>query len=599
MHKALLLLFTALLNLGITHAQLFNQKVENKNIQQFIQIWGLVKYRSQKSITGQFDADKTFLELIDSVKNADKTQFNALMLKLTQDIGPKSIDSKQVYPKSKLINGTLLINNADYHWVKNRKFSSELRTLLDELTNKINTTGKHQYIPEIFYEGELTNEEPYKNYTFDKEAMNLLALAKAWNAIEYLFPYKYVMDNDWKDILAKMVPYFRTIHDQTTYEKGILMLAVAINDTHAAAIMSPESMQTINTIFNVRYYPPFDYKATEKALIIKQFLNDSLANISSLKPGDEIVAINGITTKKWLKERATLLPASNNAVIYRALSTTNNARGDAFAFSNIKSNTVQVKVNRQGRKLNLSIRLLDRKDKQSVQVIANHINKFWTAKPAKKGVENLGDDITLISAGYLFDKDLPDDEAIPELAAELKSKKALIFDMRAYPQSPGFFSYYLQLLLGKDPFAFARYYAVDLRQVGLFKYQEKIETYMRVPENDAKPKGELYTGKIVILTNENTQSMGEWFTMMLSQFNQNTTIIGSQTAGADGDVKRMTLPGNYQFSFTGNGIFYPDGSETQRIGITPDIYFEPSAKDLSSTTDAHLQRAIHFIRTGK
>ncbi|MCX2477450.1 S41 family peptidase, partial [Pedobacter sp. MC2016-05] len=111
--------------------------------------------------------------------------------------------------------------------------------------------------------------------------------------------------------------------------------------------------------------------------------------------------------------------------------------------------------------------------------------------------------------------------------------------------------------------------------------------------------GDLYSGKIVILTDENTQSMGEWFTMMLRQFNANATIIGSQTAGADGDVKRLTLPGGYHFSFTGNGIFYPDGRQTQRVGIKPDIYFKASAKDLVGVEDAHLQRAMKYIREGK
>ena len=83
--------------------------------------------------------------------------------------------------------------------------------------------------------------------------------------------------------------------------------------------------------------------------------------------------------------------------------------------------------------------------------------------------------------------------------------------------------------------------------------------------------------------------------MMLSQLNTNTTIIGSQTAGADGDVKRVTLPGAYRFSFTGNGIFYPDGRGTQRVGILPDIYFRPLPKDLVNETDAQLERAFKYI----
>ena len=579
-------------------AQKFNAKHEDQNIRQFIQIWGLVKYRSQKSIAGQFDADQVFLELIDSVKTADIHQFNQMMCRLTQDQGPKPTVSKQVYHKSKLIDGAYLLNNVDYGWIKNKRYTPLLKKQLTNLTNQINKTGTHQYVPEVFYEGDLPNEPAYPDYTFNAEPMNLLALAKAWNAIEYLFPYKYVMDKDWEDVLVEMLPVFKEIKDRAGYEKAILMLETALNDTHAVGFMSPENMQMTNAIFKVRYYPPFDYKATKNGLIITKFLSDSLAKQSSLKVDDALVAINGIKIKQWLKNRSKLLPASNDAVIYRELSTRNNFRGHTFAFSNIQDSILKVTVKRQKKNINLSLGMLDRKNQKSIKIIKRHILKEQTKEKEFKALEAIGDSITLVRAGHLFDKDIPNDEDLPKLSAELKSKKALIFDMRKYPQSPGFFSYYLPKILGKSPFKFARYYTADLRQIGIFRYKEELETYMYVPKDGTQPIGDLYNGQIIVLVNEDTQSMGEWFTMMLRQFNSNAVVIGSQTAGADGDLRRLTLPGDYQFYFTGNGIFYPDGRETQRIGIQPDIYFEPSAEDLGGNQDVQLKRALDFIRTG-
>jgi len=577
-------------------AQQNDAKAENNNIHQFIKIWGLVKYRSQKSIVGHFDADKVFLELIDAVKNADKDKFNQLMVDFTHNDGSKSIVSKQVYPKAKLINGPYLLNNANYHWIKNKNYTSLLKENLENLSNQINISGKHHYVPNLFYEGTLPNENEYEQYTFDIEAMNLLSLAKAWNAIEYLFPYKYVMDENWNEVLTEMIPFFRTIRNRKSYEKGILILAAKINDTHAGALMGPENMQMVNEIFNVRYYPPFDYKAQEDKLVITKFLNDSLAKGSGLEIGDEIIEIDGIRIKKWLNNRALLLPASNKAVKYRELSTTNNFRGDAFAFSNLKDSVLQIKLKRQGRKLKQRLVMLDRKRQQSQKIIEKHIIKEGAQTNGYKGMEAIGNDISLIRAGYLYDKDLPDDDDLFDLSADLKSKMGLIFDMRNYPQSPGFFSYYLPKLLGKAPFAFARYYTPDLRQIGIFKNKEELNTYMYVSEDGSKPIGDLYKGKIVILVNQNTQSMGEWFSMMLRQFNSNTTVIGSQTAGADGDVRRLTLPGGYQFIFTGQGIFYPDGRPTQRIGIQPDIHFEPTIAHLSGKKDEQLEMAIQYIR---
>ncbi|RZK38646.1 MAG: hypothetical protein EOO90_21605 [Pedobacter sp.] len=597
--KYYFLLVALLFHIVNVHAQRKNIKTQNQNIKQFIQIWGLVKYKSQKSIIGKFDADKVFLALIDSVKNADEKQFNKLVSTMIGPVDPTFAAKANNYDHDALNSYQHLLKNVDYNWIKDKKYAAALRRQLTALSNQVNLSGKHQYIPAVWYESDLPNEPAYMTYAFNEEKMNILTLAKAWNAIEYLFPYKYIMDKDWRKVLTAMIPMFREIRNRLSYEKSLLMLEVAINDTHGGEFMENGSLKMISDIFKVRYYPPFDYKVEAKGIIVKKFLNDSLAKSSSLNAGDEIVAINGIKMEDWLKERGALLPASNDAVKYRQLSTSNNDRGDTFAFSNLKGETLNVQVMRDGSYLNLKLVMLDRRNREIVKIIENDIQKKRAEDKKIKGIENIGDDIALFRAGNFFDKDLPKDNELAQFSAELKSKKALIFDMRKYPQAPGLFGYYLPLVLGKAPFAFARYYAADLKDPGTFIHREHIENYMYVSKDDTKPMGELYTGKIVILTDENTQSMGEWFSMMLRQFNANATTIGSQTAGADGDVKRLSLPGGYRFSFTGNGIFYPDGRETQRVGIKPDIYFKASAKDLSGVKDVHLQRALKYIREGK
>lgn len=592
-----LLLLILVLNTTITQAQQTDSDIQNQHIQKFIQIWGLVKYKSQESITGKLDADKAFLELIDKVKNSDEKQFNQLMLEYIPLVDLSLTAANHNYERSKMDRMQHLLKNADYRWIKNHSYNGALKQKLTDLSDQVNLTGKHQYIPTVWYEGDIPNEASYATYAFNQEGMNLLALAKAWNAVEYLFPYKYRTDKEWKQVLKEMVPVFRKVNDRTSYEKSILMLAAELNDTHGAAFMERE-MKMASTIFKVRYYPPFDYKAEAKGIIIKKFLNDSLAKISELQPGDKIVAINGVKIGKWLKERAKLLLASNDAVKYRQLSSDYDS-GDTFAFSNLESETLSVKVRRESSYLNLKLVLLDRGNKQHIKLIEQYITSKREQDKKIKGREDVSSDIALFRAGHFFDKDLPKEQDLEKLSAELKSKKAIIFDMRGYPQAPGLFTYYLPLVLGKGPFVFARYYAVDLKDPGTYKYREGLENYMYVAKDGPKAMGQLYAGKIVILTDENTQSMSEWFTMMLSQLNANTKIIGSQTAGADGDVKRIVLPGKYRFSFTGNGIFYPDGRETQRIGIIPDIYFTPSAKDLASEKDAQLERAIKYIREGK
>ncbi len=74
--------------------------------------------------------------------------------------------------------------------------------------------------------------------------------------------------------------------------------------------------------------------------------------------------------------------------------------------------------------------------------------------------------------------------------------------------------------------------------------------------------------------------------------------IGSQTAGADGNVKLVNLPGGIRVYFTGLGVYYPDGRETQRIGIVPDIEIKPTIKDIAEDKDKLMEKAIDHINKG-
>lgn len=76
---------------------------------------------------------------------------------------------------------------------------------------------------------------------------------------------------------------------------------------------------------------------------------------------------------------------------------------------------------------------------------------------------------------------------------------------------------------------------------------------------------------------------------------QNTTIVGSTTAGADGDVSLIQLPGGLSTWMTGIGVYYPDSTETQRIGIIPDVYLEPTIKGIKQNRDELLEKAVSII----
>ena len=72
--------------------------------------------------------------------------------------------------------------------------------------------------------------------------------------------------------------------------------------------------------------------------------------------------------------------------------------------------------------------------------------------------------------------------------------------------------------------------------------------------------------------------------------------MGSTTAGADGNVSSIKLPGGIMTMISGIGVYYPDGKETQRIGIVPDIVVKPTIEGFNKGKDEVLEKALEFVR---
>lgn len=107
-----------------------------------------------------------------------------------------------------------------------------------------------------------------------------------------------------------------------------------------------------------------------------------------------------------------------------------------------------------------------------------------------------------------------------------------------------------------------------------------------------------YKNKIVIIINELTQSSAEYHTMAF-RVAPNAIVLGSTTAGADGNVSTIILPGNIRTLISGIGVYYPDGTETQRVGIIPDLEMKPTIKGIRNGEDELLDKAIEIINTSR
>ncbi len=139
--------------------------------------------------------------------------------------------------------------------------------------------------------------------------------------------------------------------------------------------------------------------------------------------------------------------------------------------------------------------------------------------------------------------------------------------------------------LVQQPTPFARFTVGDPTNPGAFTWTEPLAL---------KPVRPVFPGRVAILIDEVSLSQAEYTATAFSA-GPRAVVVGSSTAGADGNVSPIPLPGGLQTLISGIGVFYPDKTPTQRIGIVPDIVATPTVEGIRERRDEVLEAALHHL----
>ncbi|MRG91507.1 S41 family peptidase [Polyangium spumosum] len=105
-----------------------------------------------------------------------------------------------------------------------------------------------------------------------------------------------------------------------------------------------------------------------------------------------------------------------------------------------------------------------------------------------------------------------------------------------------------------------------------------------------------YGGPLVLLVGNGTLSAAEHFSLALVDANR-ATVVGRGTAGTDGNITGVQLPGQFALSFTGLEIRHADAQKSvfHGVGIIPDIEVTLSAAAFRDGVDPELDAAIDHL----
>ena len=101
-------------------------------------------------------------------------------------------------------------------------------------------------------------------------------------------------------------------------------------------------------------------------------------------------------------------------------------------------------------------------------------------------------------------------------------------------------------------------------------------------------------GKVVFITDARAYSYAESILGLVEAYGL-AEIVGHQTAGSNGNVNPISLPGGFIFNRTGMKVVKPDGSQHHLIGIRPTVPAEQTIQGVREGRDELLETALEVV----
>jgi C-terminal processing protease CtpA/Prc len=389
-----------------------------------------------------------------------------------------------------------------------------------------------------------------------------LALLRYWNIVNYFFTYRELCDKKCSEVLPEMLPEFVCAENQIQYSLDCLKLCAKIDDSHGYVQYSDTTAYEIYVRLYGRLKVPFDTKFIENKLVVTKFLSDSVGIEKEISIGDIITTINGEKVETVVERLYPYTPASNYDGKLRNMESEILQTNDTILTLTFLQNGKSVK-----------------KTIKTYKMKQLKIPNYYNSKIGEEGYKIIQDSI-----GYIFPANCKREERESEVARIMSNTKGLIIDLRCYPSDYNAESIAPYLMKNWGYYSSQSFSNVSIP--GYFLHGRRYPL----------PNAEIgnYPYKVVVIVNEYTQSQAEDHTFFYYLAPQ-VTIIGSTTAGANGAVFSFPLPGGITTYMTGLGMYYPDGTCMQRVGIKIDEEIRPTIVGIKKGKDEPLERAIEIV----
>jgi C-terminal processing protease CtpA/Prc len=398
-------------------------------------------------------------------------------------------------------------------------------------------------------------DRTYGNQEYPERAYRLLGAIRFWNVIHYFFPYKHLIEEGWDSILERFLPKVEAARDAREYALAIAEMGTHTHDSHVFV----RSMALAEHFG--RAAPSVFLREIEGEPVVTWLGKEPSLKDSGLEVGDVVLKVDDQPVRERMAELARYTTASTpQALTHRVL--------DRLLAGPADSRVTLLVRDRDGRE----------RERRLLRTIPRTSPTGVNDQPVLRLLEgNLGyADLTRLNVAQ-----------VDEMFEQFQKARGIIFDMRGYPRGTAWaIAPRINTKGARD--------AADFRRplVGGGGFSNGSYHFLQpIPPLGGKT---LYRGKTVMLIDERAISQSEHTGLFFEAAN-GTTFIGSPTAGANGDITTLTLPGGIVISFSGHDVRHADGRQLQRVGLRPHIEVRPTLRGIREGPDEVLEAARSFL----
>ena len=385
--------------------------------------------------------------------------------------------------------------------------------------------------------------DPIETTQWNRRGVGLAAVVVSWNLLQHFYPYFDVIEADWPAELDSAIARGLDARTLDAWMENLQLLVAALQDGHGRVYHEDRSRAGAL---------PIHLEWAEGSMVVTDTADPAVA------VGDVITAIDGMSFDSWLDSELERAPGAPHYKRYVLLG--------KLIFDPPGSEVQLTLSHADGSESNVALTRVDPDP--------------LSRRRSGPVIKTFEDGIYYVDLTRALSVDIE-----PQLE-NLAAAPGVVFDLRGYPSDD--VSVVLEHLLDVPDDRDWMFVPQVTRPHGRDVTWDNL-TWGLAP---AEPR---IRGAVAFLTNASAISYSE-SVMGYVHGHQLGDIIGSETAGANGNAHLPSLPGGFTMMWTGMKVLRQDGERLHGLGFPPNVRAVPTIQGIRAGRDDVLEAGLTHIR---